>query len=176
MKFVVSRYKENVDWTNGIDDCIIYNKGPDTFESKHPIIVLPNVGREGHTYLHHIITNYDNLDDYTCFLQGYPFDHTPYLESILIDFQNRVYKKSEVIPYHIISKKINHISLAFDPMDAIDGPPMYRRVYKQIFQKEKTDHQFLYGAGAQFIVSKAAILSRSKEFYENEISKIYYEK
>ncbi|ORY34129.1 hypothetical protein BCR33DRAFT_791192 [Rhizoclosmatium globosum] len=34
------------------------------------VIQLENVGREGHTYLHHIITHYDNLADHTLFMQG----------------------------------------------------------------------------------------------------------
>lgn len=28
-----------------------------------------------HTYFHHIYNNYDNLSDYTFFVQDYPFDH-----------------------------------------------------------------------------------------------------
>lgn len=37
---------------------------------------LPNVGREGHAYLFHIINNYHNLADITFFLQGRIEDHT----------------------------------------------------------------------------------------------------
>lgn len=36
---------------------------------------LPNVGREADTYLHHILTHYDGLEDVTVFLQGNPLDH-----------------------------------------------------------------------------------------------------
>ena len=34
------------------------------------VIPLPNVGRESHTYLTHIVTQYDDLSDYTIFFQG----------------------------------------------------------------------------------------------------------
>jgi hypothetical protein len=34
------------------------------------MINLPNVGREGHTYLHHIFSNYNNLGDITIFIPG----------------------------------------------------------------------------------------------------------
>ena len=86
MNVVVSRYQENIDWADGIENGIIYNKGPTTPVSRHPVITLPNVGREGHTYLYHIIQNYDQLPDHTCFLQGHPFDHTPDLEHRLQTF------------------------------------------------------------------------------------------
>ena len=50
----------------------IYHKGnmskPDPRFRKWT--VLPNVGREGHTYLHHIIENYDNLAPYIVFSQA----------------------------------------------------------------------------------------------------------
>jgi hypothetical protein len=35
---------------------------------------LPNTSREGQTYLHHIVTHYDSLDDITIFTQANPFD------------------------------------------------------------------------------------------------------
>merc|ERR1719248_86361 len=31
---------------------------------------LPNVGRESHTYLHHIVDNYENLANWTVFTQA----------------------------------------------------------------------------------------------------------
>ncbi len=34
------------------------------------MIQLPNVGRETHTYLHHIVSRYDSLADWTVFSQA----------------------------------------------------------------------------------------------------------
>ena len=34
------------------------------------ITTLPNIGREGHTYLHHILTHWDDLANHTLFLQA----------------------------------------------------------------------------------------------------------
>jgi hypothetical protein len=71
---VVARYNEDIDWlTPIIDNCIIYNKGDPLFcknEKK-----LDNVGRESHTYLHHIIENYDTLADIVIFTQANIADH-----------------------------------------------------------------------------------------------------
>ena len=46
---------------------------------------LANIGREGHTYLHHIIQNYDNLCEYTIFTQADPFKHNPTFVQDLFD-------------------------------------------------------------------------------------------
>ena len=74
---VVARYEEDIRWINTLpihsySRVYIYNKGS---ESEFPIprsIVhsLPNYGREAHTYLHHVIHNYERLADVTLFLPG----------------------------------------------------------------------------------------------------------
>ena len=49
-----------------------YDKNENPFPGS---IKLKNIGREGETFLYHIINNYYNLDDVTVFLQGNPFEH-----------------------------------------------------------------------------------------------------
>jgi Protein of unknown function (DUF3431) len=160
MKFVVARYQENLDWTNGLSNCIVYNKGPNEPNTKHPVISLPNIGREGHTYLHHIIENYDNLDDYTCFLQGYPFDHTPDLAKRILDFPS-----IDPPPFEFVSSRVYTVNLSYDPTD-FSLHPLLISTYEKVFGTHKTDHTFSFGAGAQFIVSRDTIRSRPKEFYQ----------
>jgi hypothetical protein len=82
--FVIARYKENINWTRYLPGkVIIYNKGPELILPENrgniQIVNSENVGREAHTYLYHIIQNYDNLSERVTFLQGDPFDHSPYL-------------------------------------------------------------------------------------------------
>lgn len=70
IELIVARYLEDLSWLGNIPPQItarVYDKS-DTGN-------LPNVGREAHTYLHHICTNYDVLPDLTIFAQGKPFDH-----------------------------------------------------------------------------------------------------
>ena len=75
---VVSRYNENLEWLKDEPfneyPVIIYNKGPnDNFykpEKLIKIVNLENIGRCDHTYLYHIIQEYDNLHDITIFLPG----------------------------------------------------------------------------------------------------------
>lgn len=68
---IVSRYDEDVEWVaqTGLP-AVVYDKsgtpGPHA---------LPNIGREAHTYLHHILSRYPDFAEYNVFLQGRPFDH-----------------------------------------------------------------------------------------------------
>ena len=90
VEIVVSRYNENLEWLNQDPynkyPVVIYNKGQnDEFVHNNnvkDIVNLPNVGREGHTYLYHIVNNYDNLSDMTIFLPG--------------SCESSVYKKKEL--------------------------------------------------------------------------------
>jgi hypothetical protein len=75
---VISRYQEDLKWLeqepfNQIP-YIVYNKGKnDTYSKTKQFLYevkLPNVGREAHTYLYHIIENYDQLSNLTIFLPG----------------------------------------------------------------------------------------------------------
>lgn len=84
---VIARYKEDLSWTRYLCNkykVFIYNKGADDIEiSNAEIIKLPNVGRESHTYLTHIINNYDSDIKQTIFLQGNPFPHSPFILELL---------------------------------------------------------------------------------------------
>ena len=83
LEIVVARYNEELDWLKKIPKTFkitIYNKGLDNIKnvpSTATIIKLPNIGRESHTYLYHIIENYDKLADKTVFCQGDSIFHSP---------------------------------------------------------------------------------------------------
>ena len=70
---IISRFNEDINWLNKFNNfnIIIYNKG-DYLTNKgfKDIIRLDNVGRESHTWLYHIVNNYNNLDEINIFLQG----------------------------------------------------------------------------------------------------------
>lgn len=82
-QIVVSRYNENLKWINSLDkniEVIVYNKGDSDIDETilkriNKLVRIKNVGREGHTYLTHIIDNYDALADITFFTQGNPHPH-----------------------------------------------------------------------------------------------------
>jgi hypothetical protein len=78
VEIVVARYNENLEWlkTEPFNkyDTIIYNKGTNENFAKPAnvkrVVPLKNVGKCDHTYLYHIIKNYNNLADITAFLPG----------------------------------------------------------------------------------------------------------
>jgi hypothetical protein len=78
IELVIARYNEDLSWLKKIPKSIkitVYNKGNDNID--FPFIKLPNIGRESHTYLYHIINNYDKLADKTIFTQGDSIFHSP---------------------------------------------------------------------------------------------------
>lgn len=77
IQIVISRYNEDLEWLREEPfnkyPIICYNKGPnDDFYKPENMtgVKLKNVGRESHSYIHHIISNYDNLPENTMFLPG----------------------------------------------------------------------------------------------------------
>lgn len=151
VEFVIAKYKEDLSWIDILEPYRfrIYNKddGGD----------LPNIGREAHTYLHHIIENYDKLADVTVFLQGNPLDHTshPHPNYRLITDKDELKKLIESHPFDITEPFFSgHI---FTTSDAI--------IPCQNLFGQKVDY-IRFTAGALWIVQKADILNRPRIFYE----------
>ena len=155
---VVARYNENIEWTKQFENVIIYNKGLKIGDDYNEHF-LNNVGREGHTYYKYIYDNYDNLSDYTIFLQGNPFDHSP---NIISNLNNYVNNKNLSIDFAFLSERILNCNLS--GCHYHEGLPLIE-TYEKLFGERKENMEFQFGAGAQFIVSKQKILQRPKEFY-----------
>merc|ERR1719421_935351 len=71
---VVAHYNEDLSWLSRIPKDVrihVYTKGTQTEKvASLASVTLPNVGRESHTYLHHIVDNYENLAPWTVFTQA----------------------------------------------------------------------------------------------------------
>ena len=76
IEIVISRYNEDLAWLKSKKfryPTTIYNKGTNDnfFKPKGcKVIKLPNVGRESHSYLYHVVNNYERLPSLTIFLPG----------------------------------------------------------------------------------------------------------
>jgi hypothetical protein len=158
ISIVVARYNEDVEWSKQFSNIIIYNKGKPLIENFNQIF-LDNVGREGHTYYKHIYDNYDNLADYTVFLQGNPFDHSP---NLISNINNYINNKNLNIDFEFLSEEFATCNLTGCYFHR--GLPLIE-TYEKLFGERKENMEFKFGAGAQFIVSKKKILQRPKEFY-----------
>ena len=177
MLIVVARYNEDVEWTRRFPNVLIYNKG-DSLNTEVPLyneILLENIGREGHTYYKYICDNYDNLEDYTVFLQGEPFYHSP---NLLLNLEYLVKNIHNMeFDFKYLSETLKDCSLeqchfSLEPLPLKD-------VYEKLFEKRIDNLSFIFGAGAQYVVSKDAIRKRPREFYmkivemlQNEIDPI----
>lgn len=69
---IVAHYNEELSWLKPLSsETIIYSKGNLlNAEEWKAVRRLPNIGREAHTYLHHLVNHYDSLADVTLFVQG----------------------------------------------------------------------------------------------------------
>ena len=169
MIIVVARYNENVDWTKQFANVLIYNKGTDLNDFTNAINT-ENVGREGHTYYKYICDNYDNLEDYTIFLQGNPFDHSPNVVSNINNYLTQINNNLINIEFAYLSEKILPCNLTNCSFHL--NLPLSES-YEKLFG-EKKELNFNFGAGAQFIVSKTQILKRPKKFYEKIVQMLEY--
>ena len=75
VEMVVAHYCEDLSWIRPYAHLTtIYDKGKSNLSEMTAwgakTVTLPNVGRESHTYLYHIVHNWDKLADWTVFFQG----------------------------------------------------------------------------------------------------------
>jgi len=78
VEVVLAHHSEDLSWTSQIPSDVHlhgYTKGPQPqpnmqLAAGSTLEQLPNVGRESHTYLHHIVKNYERLAPWTVFSQA----------------------------------------------------------------------------------------------------------
>ena len=159
-EMVVARYREDISWLNLVPKDIkvtIYNKY--FLEDIH----LPNLGREAHTYLYHIIKNYDNLADYTILCQGAPLDHCPTLEEKLnSSFEN----ESGVIWLNKPEQENPEDIFSFASWQHPIGLPVGYFINFLLHTNISENSEIRFPYGAQYIVRKDVILNRPKDFYQ----------
>ena len=174
LRFVIARYGEDINWVPPLlkrfpgSKCTVYNKGSTEvpMDESYEVLHLDNVGRESHTYLHHMIENYesdeDTGDEITVFLQGHPFDHCT--GSTLYDSIYRgVVDIMKGSSFENIGTQIIRIE---------DGIPKFHMAIKDELQKTCTDlmstclpKEFEFSAGALFMTPRSSISKRDLCFY-----------
>jgi hypothetical protein len=176
---VISRYNEDLSWVSSITSedsrVFIYNKGGeinDVFSSGVSIINLDNVGRESHTYLYHILDNYNSLPEKIIFTQAHPNDHVS--ENFRSDFLDFLNSSAE---FKYFSKNI--LDMKIDP-DGVEESGVLNgsfwrnkhslssccvtvpfELIPQIEYKK-----WIFGTGAIFGVSRELVLKNAEEFYQ----------
>ena len=164
---VISIYNEEITWLKKRkfnNERVFAYKKFERFDYDF-IELLPNVGRESHTYIHHILKQYNSeKSDYTIFLQGDPYPH--------------LFGGPDSIPYMIFdnSYKLTH---AYYPLGELVicnefGHPLSKwqcelySLWDSLFEAD-IPNQFIANYGAQHAVHKSILQSRSKKFWEKAL-------
>jgi hypothetical protein len=169
---VCARYNEDIRWLLPYKHItIIYNKGSyNEILNKFESITLNNVGRESHTYLYHIITNYDNLSNKTIFFQGKINDHK------ILDIEeyfgeNDFIGKIDKLYINKLSSKIDHYGKYLKDLNTNNMKLSNYTPLEFITNIIGIDINNIKESkvvwGANFSVSKKLIHSKPKIFYEN---------
>lgn len=108
---VIAHYNEPLEWLSSFSRlATVYSKGelPKEPSIYREVKILPNWGRESHTYLHHIVQNYDTLADVTLFLQGNIHDEndgTPAHTDLSLDEVVGLAKRLRDLPDHLLTTR-----------------------------------------------------------------------
>jgi hypothetical protein len=192
-EIVIAAYDKSLDWVDNINPEIkktIYRKGDFLPLKDNEIKITPNKGRCVHTFFNHIYLNYENLSDYTFFVQDYPFDHwgnlidvinsdvskIETLSSLKIEgyfgFHNntlgtswQMYESQQVGNGLILSCQSNG-----QPQD-LNSNINLEEYWKILFLDEHNPpHNYEFIPGGHFVITKEQIKIRSKEFYKQVIT------
>jgi Protein of unknown function (DUF3431) len=152
---VIAKFKEDISWAECIQsNRTIYAKDP---EERLGFRILPNLGREGGTYLFHIVENYDRLADRTLFLQGDPFAHP------LVPFEEFA---TGLMPFWAAPAMRQTMEWRVpwsSPSQSIDRPVM--RDFLRLLESDPNISDFFWTQGAQFALSREQIRSRPLTYY-----------
>jgi len=176
---VIARYNENITWAHEFHQITVYNK-------KDGSNLLPNVGREAHTYLTHIIQNYNHLNDITFFCQGDVFPHLDKNEFLRLKYTYHNGFKGQFLAFGYdgedsIKPFVDHLKYVFfTDMDGAIIPTentitLAKAWHPRVPQLSCdvngviSPNTFHCKWGATFAVKKESIRSRSLEWYKKLI-------
>ncbi|KAI4162164.1 MAG: hypothetical protein LQ342_004183 [Letrouitia transgressa] len=180
-EIVVAHYNEDLAWLEQMKDaCKIYTKGGPVNSPRLPCVALPNIGRGGHTFLHHITEQYHCLADVTLFVKGCIKDYV----SIPITEMRKsalVARPGEVVTFP--SRELE----VFDQWEGIprsEHPfwPDYKRMpktpgqyYRELisWNLDYLPVALAFQPGAIFAVRRETIQQRSKAFYVRLLEELF---
>lgn len=177
LEVVVARHAEPVDWTRNLPASVrvsLYDKGGDLAAARFPwarVVRLPNVGREAHTYIEHILARWVELAPLTLFCQGHPFDHAFDLHHVA----------RALVAGHEAVEGFRWLGHILDTDDA-RGRRLFVNWSKNQDRRELAVdlfHETLFGApaparfhfrpGGQFVVCEDTIRARPREFWQRAL-------
>jgi hypothetical protein len=196
MELVISRYNEDTSWTFPYKNIVtIYSKGKICNNTKS----LKNVGREGHTYLYHIVNNYNNLAKKTIFLksnntneslnlQWLNFTHSCKNINDFINFSLNDNSRTMYFPFFDILT----CNYKYSPLDLTEDGNLKHFGKWNIYRENKSGSfidwfttyidnnynnfkdTFNWSPHGIFTIEKNVILNKSLEYYKNILSTVDY--
>ena len=174
---VVARYQEDLQWLRRVPRRVrvwVYNKGPE-IEVPRPQAErasLANVGREAHTYLHHITARYDAWADLTVFVQGKPFDHVPDLHRVLRGWAEGTEPAEAFrwLGFLIDRDDADGVRLFQKWSKNLEGRPLPMRAFwPQVFGATPCPDAFVFCGGANWMARADVLRGRPRAFYEQAL-------
>jgi hypothetical protein len=175
---VVARFNEDLAWLRRVPASVricVYDKSDDTpapAAQRVRRVHLPNVGREAHTYLHHMAGQYEALADVTVFVQGKPFDHVPDLHKILRGLADgsRPVADFEWLGFVLDWDDPDGNRLFRNWSKNRDRHPLpLRRFHDELFG-EPCPERVMFYPGAHVIATRDCIRRRPRAFYERALA------
>jgi hypothetical protein len=181
IELVVARCEEDLRWLRRVPEKIrvtIYNKGSELKSgSAIPeregtrVLQLPNIGREAHTYLAHLTECRESLAPVTVFCQGHPFDHAPDFHQCLQALSRGDEMPSPFLWYGFLddTDDRNGRRLFVPWSKNREGKELFTgKIYEELFGKMSPE-LFHFRGGAQFSVTREAVLHHPVEFYRRAL-------
>ena len=186
---VISRYNENLDWLKEAPfnkyPVIIYNKGiNDDFykPKKSKIMKLENIGRCDHTYLYHIIENYDKLNNIIIFMPGstnmpYKMEKAIKLFKLIEENKKAVFLSEKAKLTDLYDFQLDNWKASSSENNSINAESNlelatirpFGKWYESKFGNVELEH---ISYGGIHSISKHDILQHPKSYYENLIKDV----
>tara|TARA_B100001109_G_scaffold237621_1_gene218836 strand:- start:367 stop:1002 length:636 start_codon:yes stop_codon:yes gene_type:complete len=149
---------------------VVYNKSgcEITLKNNSKQKYLTNIGREGETYLNHIINNYNNLSEYTIFIQDDTNNHIPNYNKFINFCSNIINNKQQFALYPASWKEGNGVIRRtiingihnLHTLSSKDAIKICCEKHNIILPEEYTTETCAF-----FICHKNSILNHEKDFY-----------
>jgi hypothetical protein len=174
LELVVARYTENLNWIRNIPPQIratVYDKSDDEDTSLAPnTLSLENVGREAHTYLHHIVTRYETLAPLTVFCQGKPFDHAFDFRKTLRDLAGGQKQCDDFFWLGHLADTDTVDGILFKNWSKNEtGEGLDLSGFHRALLDSDGPAEYPFFGGAQFVVRRERIHQRPQSFYEQAL-------
>lgn len=176
LELVVARYTEDLAWLRKRPASLhvtVYDKSADG-SAEPDALALPNVGREAHTYLHHLVERYDTLAEWTIFCQGKPFDHAFDFKKTLRAFADA---PDAISPLgfcwlgHLIDTDDNQGNRLFRPWSKNeDGRGLDLRGFHRALFDTDGPPAYTFVLGAQFAIHRDVVRRQTRAFYERALA------